>query len=56
MADKLYQVSCSPECGFQVRSHSKDEVKGMTKEHAKFAHKTDMADAEIEKMVKETTA
>ena len=55
MEKKLYQVTCSPDCGFQVRSHDKNEVKIMTKEHGKTAHKMDMPDADVEKMIEEVT-
>ena len=34
----LKQISCSPECGFRVRSHDEKEVLGLTMQHVKHAH------------------
>jgi predicted small metal-binding protein len=56
MAKKLYQITCSPDCGFMVRSHDKAEVKRFGKQHLKMAHKMEMSDAEVEKQVKEVKA
>ncbi len=56
MTKKFYQITCSPDCGFMVRSHDKDEVKRLGKQHLKTAHKMEMPDADVEKQIKETTA
>jgi predicted small metal-binding protein len=56
MAKELYQITCSPDCGFMVRSHDKAEVKRFGKQHLKMAHKMEMSDAEVEKQVKEVKA
>jgi predicted small metal-binding protein len=56
MAKQMYQVTCLPECEFMLRSHDKDEVKRLAKEHVKTMHKTEDSDAEIEKNIKETRA
>ncbi len=53
MAAKMYQITCSPDCGFQLRSRDRDEVKKLTKEHVKMAHKMEAKDADVEKQIKE---
>ena len=52
--DKMYQITCTPECGFMVRSHDREEVKKIGKEHGKTAHKLELPDADVENLVKET--
>jgi predicted small metal-binding protein len=39
-----------------LRSHDKDEVKRLAKDHARMVHKMDFSDADLEKNIKETTA
>lgn len=56
MAKQMYQITCTPDCGFMLRSHDKEEVKKLAKEHVKMAHKMDASDAELEKNIKETKA
>ena len=36
--EKLKEISCSPECGFLVRSHDKKEVVALAKEHIDNKH------------------
>jgi predicted small metal-binding protein len=55
MSTTTYKVTCSPECGFVVQSHLKDEVVAMAKEHGKKIHQLDMPNADIEKMVEAVT-
>lgn len=38
MAEKLKSISCSPECGFMVRSHSEKEVLEVALDHHATAH------------------
>lgn len=37
--DELKQISCSPECGFLVRSYNEDEIIDMAFDHMKHVHK-----------------
>lgn len=52
MENKMYQITCTPECGFMLRSHDRDEVKRLAKEHVKTMHKMEASDAELEKNIK----
>ncbi len=52
MDDTLKSISCDPQCGFMVKSHSEKEVVDIARQHAKSAHKMDMSTAETKKMVK----
>lgn len=36
--EKLKEISCAPECGFLVRSHDKDEVVSLAKQHVEQKH------------------
>ena len=36
--ETLKEISCAPECGFLVRSHDKDEVVTLAKEHIDQKH------------------
>ena len=36
--EPLKEISCSPECGFLVRSHDKDEVVALAKKHVDEKH------------------
>jgi predicted small metal-binding protein len=44
--------SCSPECGFMVRSHNEAEVADMLKMHAKKQHNMDLSDADAKAKIK----
>jgi len=44
--------SCSPECGFMVRSHNESEVMEMLKTHAKKQHNMDLSDADAKAKIK----
>ena len=52
----LKSVSCSPECGFMVRSHDEKELVSVVKEHAKKAHNMEMSDKEVMGMMKDAHA
>lgn len=36
--EKLKEISCAPECGFLVRSHDKEEVVTLAKQHVEQKH------------------
>lgn len=36
--EKLKEISCAPECGFLVRSHDKEEVVSLAKQHVDQKH------------------
>ncbi len=36
--ETLKEISCSPECGFPVRSHDEKEVVTLAKEHIDLKH------------------
>lgn len=36
--EKLKEISCAPECGFLVRSHDKEEVVALAKQHVDQKH------------------
>jgi predicted small metal-binding protein len=44
--------SCSPECGFMVRSHNESEVMEMLKTHAKKQHNMNMSDKDAMAKIK----
>lgn len=52
MADR-WEVECEPACGFKLRSHDKNEIVSMVKQHAGKAHQKQMSDKEILNMAKE---
>lgn len=50
MPEQMWQVTCSPTCGFQVRSHSKDELVTVVQNHGKRIHQLDMALDQVQGM------
>jgi predicted small metal-binding protein len=50
--ETTYTVPCETPCDFTVKSHDKKEVVTVVKAHAKSHHNMDMADKEIEAMIK----
>jgi predicted small metal-binding protein len=49
----LKQISCPPECGFQVRSHDEAEVIDLTMRHASQKHPAmKVTQAQLKGMVK----
>lgn len=49
----LKQISCPPECGFQVRSHDEAEVIDLTMSHARKKHpEMKVTPAQLKGMVK----
>lgn len=53
MVKQMYVASCSPICGFKVRSHKKDEIVDHLKLHGKLVHpKMKMTKKEIEGLIK----
>lgn len=36
--EQLKEISCAPECGFLVRSHDKEEVVALAKQHVEQKH------------------
>lgn len=44
--------TCSPECGFMVRSHNEGEVMEVVKTHAKKQHNMDMSDKDAMAKIK----
>ena len=36
--EKLKEISCDPACGFLVRSHDKEEVVSLAKQHVEQKH------------------
>ena len=52
MEPELMMAECDPKCGFMIRSHDKEEVKVILKEHAKKAHNMDVSDQEAEEKIK----
>lgn len=36
--EKLKEISCTPECGFLVRSHDAEEVVSLAKQHVEQKH------------------
>jgi predicted small metal-binding protein len=48
-----YQVSCSQDDDFQVKSNDEQEVISMTKEHAREKHDMDMDDDQVREMIQE---
>lgn len=44
--------SCSPECGFMVRSHNESEVAEMLKMHAQKQHNMTLSDADAKAKIK----
>jgi len=47
----LKAFKCDPSCGFMVRSHDEKELIDIVKAHAKKAHKMNMSDDEIRKIL-----
>jgi predicted small metal-binding protein len=50
--EPTYSVTCPGPCDFKVSGHDKAEVTAVVKAHAKSHHKADMADKDIEAMMK----
>ena len=50
--DTTYVVACDSPCDFTVKSHDKAEVVAVVKTHAKSHHNMDLADKDVEAMVK----
>lgn len=51
MDEKLWKAECDPTCAFMVRSHKKDEVTKIIKEHANTIHNENYTDQDALKMV-----
>lgn len=52
MAGTFKKVECDPPCGFTVKSHDEREVIELVKQHAKKAHKMDLAEKDIRGKIK----
>lgn len=52
MMGEMKVGSCSPECGFMVRSHNEAEVTEMLKMHAKKQHNMEMSDKDAMAKIK----
>jgi predicted small metal-binding protein len=53
----MYSAKCPAPCGFNVKSHDKQEVAAILKEHAKSHHNgMAMSDADCEGMIKTVEA
>lgn len=50
--ETTYSVTCDSPCDFTVKSHDKKEVVAVVKQHAKSHHNMDMADKDVEGMMK----
>lgn len=50
--EPLYGARCPSPCGFTVKSHDKQEVVAVLKQHAKSHHEMELSDEEAEKKVK----
>jgi predicted small metal-binding protein len=44
MDQKLYKISCDPNCGFQVQGHDEKEVINMAIQHAKDQHQENLSE------------
>jgi len=51
--DTLKQISCDPECGFQIRSHEEKEVVKFAHDHVKAVHHKDVPTNELKSMMME---
>jgi len=51
MKEDLKQISCDPECGFQIRSHEEKEVLKIAHEHVKEVHHKDVPVNEMKAMM-----
>lgn len=53
MKEKVYQITCTPECGFMVKSHYEKETLKMGMMHAKEKHgMKNVTESETRKMMK----
>ena len=52
MEKKLMQATCTPECGFMIRSHDEKEIIEAVKRHAKNTHNMKATDDEVRKQIK----
>lgn len=50
--EEYWQVTCTPECGFQVRSHSRDELTTVVQSHSKRIHQAEMTPPQVQPMIK----
>ena len=50
--EPMYSVSCPAPCKFSVKSHDKQEVTAILKEHAKTHHNMTMSDKDAADMIK----
>jgi len=48
----LKSVSCTPECGFMVRSHDEKELSAIVIDHAKKQHGKTMTEKDVKPMMK----
>jgi len=49
----LKVVECPPECGFMVRSHEKEVMIEIVKDHARTYHDMEMTDEEVKAVMKD---
>ncbi len=49
----LKVVECPPECGFMIRSHEKEEMIEVVKDHARTYHDMEMTDDEVKAVMKD---
>ena len=52
----LFEISCDPICGFQLRTHNEGELQNLTKQHVKSQHDKTVSSEEIRKMEKRIKA
>ncbi len=52
MTGTFKKVECDPPCGFTVKSHDEREVIDLVKQHAKKAHKMELAEKDIRSKIK----
>lgn len=52
----LKSVSCSPECGFMVRSHDEKELTAIVIEHVKKQHNKTVTEKDVKGMMKAEAA
>ncbi|OGG07659.1 hypothetical protein A2872_01725 [Candidatus Gottesmanbacteria bacterium RIFCSPHIGHO2_01_FULL_42_12] len=50
---KLYRISCEPECGFAVQSHDREETKDFAASHLADKHDMEITDKELEEKISE---
>ncbi len=52
MTGTFKKVECDPPCGFMVKSHDEREIIDLVKQHAKRAHKMNVAEKDIRSKMK----